>query len=257
MRYSQKKISNKSLQALTKVPKITALFWIVKILSTAMGEATSDASVEKLGPAVAAPLALILLFFALRLQFKADRYIPKVYWFAVSMVAVFGTMAADGIHLIGIPYIVTSSMYAVLLAVIFALWYRKEKTLSIHSIYTKSRETYYWLTVFATFALGTAIGDLTATSFNLGFLHSGLMFIGFILIPLILQYVFKANSIFTFWFAYILTRPLGASFADWFGKPKNIGGLNVGDPIVSIVFIAIIVILVTYMSITHKDSQTD
>jgi uncharacterized membrane-anchored protein len=240
---------------LYKVPKITAFFWVIKILSTAMGEATSDALVEKLSPVVAVPLALIILFIALRIQFSAKQYVPRIYWFAVSAVAIFGTMAADGVHLLGVPYIASSSIYAVILAAIFYLWYKTEGTLSIHSIDSVRRERFYWLTVFATFALGTAIGDLCATRFNLGFLNSGLMFIGIFLIPTVLYLVFKANGVFTFWFAYILTRPLGASFADWFGKPQNIGGLNIGDPTVSITFIVIIVILVTYMTRSHLDED--
>jgi uncharacterized membrane-anchored protein len=242
-------------KSLIKVPKITAFFWVIKILTTAMGEATSDALVDKLGPAIAVAVSLIVLGLALKLQFSAKQYKPNIYWFAVAMVAVFGTMAADGIHLIGIPYIVTSTMYAIILLAIFYFWYKKEGTLSIHSINTKSREQFYWLTVLATFALGTALGDLTATTFNLGFLYSGLMFIGIFLIPVILRFVFKVNAIFTFWFAYVITRPLGASFADWLGKPKNIGGLNIGDATVSNVLIVIILVLVGYLTITHKDSS--
>jgi uncharacterized membrane-anchored protein len=239
---------------LAKVPQITAFFWIIKILSTGMGEATSDALVEKIGPAIAAPLALLLLFAALRLQFRTTNYVPKIYWLAVSMVAIFGTMAADVIHIVGVPYIFSASLYAVVLAIIFIRWYRSEATLSIHSINTRRREYFYWLTVFATFALGTALGDLTATTFSLGFLNSGLMFICIFLVPVVLHYLFKINSVFTFWFAYIVTRPLGASFADWLGKPKSIGGLGIGDPAVSLVAIFIIVLLVTYLSFTQNDS---
>jgi uncharacterized membrane-anchored protein len=254
--HKQSNIKNEAWQALTKVPKITALFWVIKILSTAMGEATSDATVNTIGPALAVPLALIALLFALKLQFRTMTYRPVNYWFAVTMVAVFGTMAADGVHIAGVPYTISSSLYAIALVVVFYLWYEKEGTLSIHSIHTKRRETYYWLTVLATFALGTAVGDLTATTFHLGFLDSGLMFIGIFFIPVILHFVFKVNEIFTFWFAYIITRPLGASFADWFGKPKNIGGLNLGDGHVSLVLIAIIVILVGYVALTHEDDPT-
>ena len=248
-------MNNSVKKSLIKVPEITAFFWIIKILTTGMGEATSDALVNKIGPAIAVALALIVLGIALKLQFSAKKYTPNIYWFAVAMVAVFGTMAVDGIHLIGIPYTVTSTMYAIILLAIFYAWYKKEGTLSIHSINTKRRERFYWLTVLATFALGTALGDLTATTFKLGFFTSGLMFIGIFFIPVVLHYVFKVNEIFTFWFAYIITRPLGASFADWFGKPKNIGGLNIGDTTVSLVAIAIIVILVGYLTVTHKDSN--
>jgi uncharacterized membrane-anchored protein len=253
MRYSNT-TKSKTKQLLIKVPQITAMFWIIKILTTGMGEATSDALVNAIGPGFAAPLVFIVFLLALRWQLKAERYQPWTYWFCVVMVAVFGTMAADGIHIIGVPYIITSSMYAIILVLVFYFWRKKEGTLSIHSIYTNSREKFYWLTILATFALGTAIGDLTATTFNLGFFHSGLMFIGIILIPAILHFVFKVNEIFTFWFAYVITRPLGASFADYFGKPKNIGGLNLKDSHVSLVLSALIIILVGYLSYTHKDT---
>jgi uncharacterized membrane-anchored protein len=150
-------MNNKVQKSLIKVPKISGFFWIIKILTTAMGEATSDALVEKVGPAIAVLLTLIVLGIALRLQFSAKQYRPNIYWFCAGMIAVFGTMAADGIHLIGIPYIVTSSMYSIILAIVFICWYKKERTLSIHSIDTKRREQFYWLTVLATFALGTAL----------------------------------------------------------------------------------------------------
>lgn len=250
------KTSKVSWQALTKVPKITAIFWVIKILTTAMGESTSDALVNDVGPAVAVAVALIALLVALKLQFKSPKYTPRTYWFAVSMVAVFGTMAADGIHIAGVPYILSSSLYAVALAIIFWLWYRREKTLSIHSVYTKRREQYYWLTVLATFALGTALGDLSATTFNLGYWKAGLMFGLIIAVPAIGYWLTKTKEVFFFWFAYVMTRPLGASFADWFGKPKNIGGLNLGDTRVAIVLAALIIILVSYLQITGKDSQT-
>jgi uncharacterized membrane-anchored protein len=246
-----------SWQSLTKVPKITGFFWVIKILTTAMGEATSDFLVNKFNPVIAVFFAFIVLVVALKLQFTVKKYVPWAYWFAVVMVAVFGTMAADGLHIeLGVPYILSTCFYALALLVIFVVWYKSEKTLSIHSIRTPKREVFYWLTVLATFALGTAMGDLTATTFNLGYFTSGIMFIGIFLIPTI-GYWLKFNPIFTFWFAYIVTRPLGASFADWFGKSKSIGGLGFGDGSVSLILTAIIIILVVYMSITHTDAQYD
>ena len=243
-------------QSLTKVPKITGYFWLVKILTTGMGEATSDALVHKLGPALAVPLALIALAVALKAQFSARGYVPWIYWTAIVMVAVFGTMAADGVHLLGVPYIASSIFYAVVLAVVFVAWYKSEGTLSIHSVHTRRRETFYWLTVLATFALGTATGDLTAASFKLGFLTPGIIFAVVFAIPAIGYWRFRLNPVFAFWFAYIVTRPLGASFADWLGKPSSSRGLGLGDGTVSLVLTGLIIILVGYLSLTHTDAAS-
>ena len=238
-----------------KVPEITVLFWVIKILTTGMGEATSDFLAK--GNLVVAGVAGFAGFaVALWLQFRVRRYIAVVYWFAVAMVAVFGTMAADGLHVgLGIPYIVTTVFYAAVLAVVFWLWRRNEGTLSIHSIVTRRREAYYWLTVLATFALGTALGDLTATTLRLGFLTSGLMFTGLILIPALAWWRFGLNEIVAFWWAYVLTRPLGASFADWLSKPHALSGLNLGDGQVAAVATVIIAVLVGYVAVTRNDIQ--
>jgi uncharacterized membrane-anchored protein len=245
--------SHPAWQTLTKVPQITAFFWVIKILTTGMGEASSDALVNKLGPAIAVPLALIALLVALKAQFSARAYVPGTYWMTVVMVAIFGTMAADGVHLLGVPYIASTIFYAVVLAVVFRYWHKSEGTLSIHSVHTRQRETFYWLTVLATFALGTAAGDMTAASLNLGYLTSGILFAVAFAIPAIGYWRFKWNPIFTFWFAYIITRPLGASFADWIGKPKP-QGLGLGDGTISLILFGIIVVLVGYLQITHEDA---
>ena len=159
---------------LTKVPMIIAFFWLTKVATTAMGETTSDWMNGFLGPAIAIPLMLIGLVWALRRQFRADRYDAWTYWTVVVMVAIFGTSAADALHVgLGIPYLVSTIFYAVVLAAIFAVWHRVEGTLSIHSIRTKRREAFYWATVLATFALGTACGDMTATTLHLGYFGSG------------------------------------------------------------------------------------
>jgi uncharacterized membrane-anchored protein len=193
---------------------------------------------------------------ALWLQFRVRRYIAVVYWFAVAMVAVFGTMAADGLHVgLGIPYIVTTLFYAAVLAVIFFLWHRSEGTLSIHSITTRRREAFYWLTVLATFALGTATGDLTATTLHLGFLTSGILFTGLILVPALAWWRFGLNPIAAFWWAYVLTRPLGASFADWLSKSHHLSGLDLGDGQVAAVSAVIIALLVAYVAIARNDIQ--
>ena len=218
-----------------KVPEIVALFWVIKIASTAMGEALADfldgpSNVVLAG--LGSLLALIAFIVALRRQFKSTRYVTATYWFAVAMVATFGTMAADSLHqFLGLPYWSTTAFYAVVLLLVFWRWWANEHTLSIHSINTRRREHFYWATVLATFALGTATGDWTATGLHLGFLSSGLLFAGAILVPLV-AYRLGANTVVTFWIAYVITRPLGASFADWFDYPRNSGGLGIHRSIV-------------------------
>jgi uncharacterized membrane-anchored protein len=239
-----------------KVPAITALFWVIKILTTGMGEATSD-FLGEVNLVLAGVVGLGGFCLALWLQIRGRRYVAPLYWFAVVMVAVFGTMAADGLHVgLGIPYQFTTLLYAVAVALVFWLWHRTEGTLSIHSIVTRRREIYYWITVFATFALGTATGDLTATTLNLGFLASGVLFAVAILVPLV-AWRLGANPVLAFWIAYVLTRPLGASFADWLGKPHDIGGLNFGDGTVAGVATLVIVALVGYVTIRRTDVQPD
>jgi uncharacterized membrane-anchored protein len=242
-------------KGLTKVPEITAYFWITKILTTGMGESTSDFLNLRLGPAIAVPIMLILLGLSLRLQFKAKRYKAQTYWLVVVMVSVFGTSAADALHVVlGIPYVVSTTFYLLVLVIIFVTWHRSEQTLSIHSIYTKRREAFYWATILATFALGTAAGDMTATTFHLGYFSSGLLFIGLIALPALGRWLFKLNEVVTFWFAYIITRPLGASFADWMAVPHRQGGLGWGTGPVSLCLSVLIVGFVGYLAITRKDS---
>jgi uncharacterized membrane-anchored protein len=229
----------------SKVPSITIWFWITKILTTAMGEATSDFLVGRLDPVLAVLLGALAFAAALVLQFRTRQYVPWIYWLAVAMVAVFGTMAADVLHVgLGIPYTVSSALYAVILTIVFIVWYRSEKTLSIHDITTPRREAFYWAAVLTTFALGTATGDLSATTFGLGYLASGLLFMVAIALPAFAYWKFGLNEITAFWIAYILTRPLGASFADGAGKPHLSGGLGWGDGTVSIALSALIVVLV-------------
>jgi uncharacterized membrane-anchored protein len=232
-----------------KVPEVTAGFWVTKILTTGMGEATSDTLVHQLAPVIAVALGAAGLAVALVLQFAAPRYRPWIYWFAVVMVAVFGTMAADALHIeVGIPYVVSTALFSVVLVVVFAVWYASEHTLSIHSITAPGRETFYWLTVIATFALGTAAGDMTATTFHLGYLVSGIAFTMLIAVPAVAHRWFGLNAIVAFWFAYIVTRPLGASYADWLGVSYARGGLNVGSGTVSIASTVLIVIAVALLA---------
>ncbi|MGA2454657.1 MAG: hypothetical protein ABSG93_14165 [Solirubrobacteraceae bacterium] len=245
-------------RATTKVPELTAYFWLTKILTTAMGESTSDFMNAALGPAIAVPLMLIGLWASLRLQFKQRGYVAWSYWLVVVMVAVFGTSAADALHVgFGIPYTLSTTFYLIVLAVILTAWYRSERTLSIHSIYTPRREQFYWATVLATFALGTAAGDLTATSFHLGFLTSGVLFAVVIAVPALAYWRLGMKEILAFWFAYITTRPLGASYADWLENPHHLSGLGLGAGPVSLALTLVIVGLVAYLTISRVDVSAD
>jgi uncharacterized membrane-anchored protein len=243
---------------LSKVPEIIVLFWVTKILTTGMGEAASDYLVSNLARVVAVMIGFLALLIALAWQFWVHRYVVWVYWLAVSMVAVFGTMAADVLHKgLGIPYVVSTLFFAVVLALVFATWYRTERTLSIHSIHTPRRELFYWVTVLTTFALGTAAGDMTASTLHLGYLDSGFLFTALFLVPAVAYWQFGMNAIFAFWFAYVLTRPLGASFADWLDKPTSLGGLGLGTGTVAAISAAVIVGLVAYLALTHSPIEED
>lgn len=255
--------------AFAKVPQITILFWIIKIITTALGESTSDYLVTHMDPYVAVLGGLVAFLLAMKLQFSVRKYVPWVYWLAALMVAVFGTMTADSVHVaLGVPYQDSTLGFAIVLAIIFALWFASEKTLSIHSIDTPRRELFYWLTVFATFTLGTATGDLTASAFGWGFLASGLIFTGIILAIAVAYFLVKAilgpdhkylfgSSILAFWLAYVDTRPLGASFADWTDKPHVMSGLGWGDGVTSLVLLVPLVILVGYLQITHHKENAE
>ncbi len=245
-----------AVKALTKVPEITLIFWVLKLLTTGMGEAMSDFLGQHSVP-IAAATGSFGLWFAIWLQMRQREYRAPFYWFAVMMVAVFGTMAADGIHDgASIPYAVTTPLFALLTAAVFWRWYHSEGTLSIHSITTRRREGYYWAAVLATFALGTAAGDLTAMSLKLGYWPSVLLFASVISIPAIGWWRFGLNPIFAFWFAYIDTRPIGASFADGFSK-HELGGLGLGDGTVAGIALVVFVALVAYVAVTKCDIQGD
>jgi uncharacterized membrane-anchored protein len=237
----------------SKVPVITAVFWIVKVLTTGMGETTSDFLVRTIDPVVAVAAGGLAFSGAIVLQFAVRRYIPWVYWFAVAMVSVFGTMVADVTHIVfGVPYLVSTAAFAVALVVVFVVWFRTEGTLSIHSITTRRREAFYWAAVLVTFALGTAAGDLTATTLHLGYLASGVLFVVVILVPAIGYRVGALGAVAAFWFAYVTTRPLGASFADWMGVSRLRGGLQWGTGPVSLALAALIVACVVGLSITDR-----
>jgi uncharacterized membrane-anchored protein len=244
-----------AMQAMRKVPEVTIFFWIIKLLTTAMGESTSDYLVFHINPYIAVALGGLGLLVSLALQLSVRRYIPWIYWLAVVMVAIFGTMAADVLHVaLGIRYIDSTIFFAVALTIIFIVWYVSEKTLSIHSINTFRRELFYWATVMATFALGTAAGDMTASTLGLGYFSSGILFAALFALPALAYWLLGLNEIAAFWFAYIMTRPFGASFADWFGK-SSLGGLGLGDTKVALVLTVLIIAFVGYLTVTHKDMK--
>jgi uncharacterized membrane-anchored protein len=241
---------------LSKVPEATALFWVIKILTTGTGETASDFIGNSAVP-VAVLLVLLTgaaLVTALVLQFKADRYVAPIYWASIAMISVVGTMLSDGSRIaLGISFLTSTVTFVIALIAVFATWYRSEGTLSIHSIFTRRREVFYWCAVIATFALGTSAGDWTAVELNLGFLGSGLMFVGIILLPLLAYRFLGLNPVLAFWWAYITTRPLGASFADWMAVEKDRGGLGLGTGPVTVFFGLIILALVGYLTWTGRD----
>lgn len=240
-----------------RVPAITAWFWVVKALTTAMGESTSDYLVHRFDPVAAVLMCFVAFLATLALQLAVRRYIAWTYWLAVAMVGVFGTMAADALHVgAGVPYQLSSGLYAFVLLAVFVTWQRTEGTLSIHSVDTTRRELFYWAAVVGTFAMGTAVGDLTAISFHLGYLASGLLFAGVIAVPALGYRFLRWNAVVSFWFAYVATRPLGASFADWMGKPRTAGGLGWGDGRVALALGAAILASVVYLAVSRRDVQT-
>ncbi|GAY10945.1 putative integral membrane protein [Pseudonocardia sp. N23] len=228
-----------------KVPELTLLFWVIKVLTTGMGETASDWLARTIDPVIAVALALLALAALLVAQLRATRYRPWLYWATVAMVSVFGTMAADVLHVvIGIPYVVSTIAFAVAVAVLLLLWHRVEGTLDIHTITTVRRECFYWTTVCATFALGTAAGDLTANSVGLGYLASGILFTVAFAVPAVAHRWWGLGAVPAFWIAYVLTRPLGASFADWIAVPPARGGLDLGTGTISLVLLIAIAIAV-------------
>jgi uncharacterized membrane-anchored protein len=236
-----------------KVPEIIPLFWAIKILTTAGGEAGSD-YFRRYGNIGGGGIVLIVFFAGVMLQFGTRRYRAFAYWFFAYSIAIFGTAVADFLHLdVGIPYAGTTVIWAVVLAAVFCCWYRSEGTLSIHSITTRGREYFYWATVFATFALGTALGDYTALALHLGFLGSGILFGAVILIPALAWWKFGMNAVLAFWFAYVLTRPLGASFADYISKPRHLSGIAFGDGSTFAVLTLAVALLVLYLTAARPD----
>ncbi|MEG4230687.1 hypothetical protein QUA40_01015 [Microcoleus sp. Pol11C3] len=254
--YNLDRSAQHGISNVKKLPEVTVLFWIIKLLTTGMGETTSDYLAHQMNPIFAVALGGSGLVVALLIQFSVRRYIPWVYWLAIIMVAIFGTMVADAIHVgLGISYPISTAGFSVVLGIIFAVWYMSEKTLSIEHIYTFRRELFYWATVMVTFALGTAAGDMTASTLNLGYFTSGLLFAVLFALPALAYWRSGLNEVGAFWLAYILTRPLGASFADWIGRSQELGGVGFGTGRISLVLAILIAGGVAYLTYSSKDSK--
>jgi uncharacterized membrane-anchored protein len=247
----QHDLQNKSNGLINKVANITIFFWVIKILSTTVGEASADFFGHHFGP-VSAIVAFVLLMASIIIQIRFKRYVPWMYWTVIVLVAVFGTMFADGIHHLGVPLVVSTIGFIILLLGALGVWYASEKTLDVHSIYTTKREIFYWTVIFFTFALGTAAGDLVADGFHLGYLDATLVFGAVIIVIPLILYKLKINNIALFWITYILTRPFGAAGADLLGKPVSHGGLGLGAGTTSLITLAMMIVLVVWLSITHK-----
>lgn len=245
---------------LPKVPHVALAFWLVKVLTTGMGEAMSDAIAAFWAPLAAATVLAGLVGFVLlfRAQLRATAYHPVRYWATVALIAVYGTMAADVAHLAGIPLALTTLAGIVAVGVVLWLWRRSEGSISVHSITTRRREWFYWTTVAATFALGTAAGDLTAAGFHLGYRDSAFLFAGLMALVALAWRFARLSPVVTFWAAYVLTRPLGASIADWLGKPRTGDadgrGLGVGDLTVSLVALAVLAVVLVWLQRTRHDA---
>lgn len=246
---------NKLDISLNKVPEVTIFFWIIKVLCTTVGETFADFLNFNLGFGLTLTTIImgIAFFILLYLQFKATKYVPGIYWTTVVLISVFGTLVTDNLtDAMGVPLEVSTIVFSVLLGLTFLFWYLSEKTLSIHSIYTRRREVFYWLTILFTFALGTAVGDLYSEQLGFGYLKTGVTVI-IIIGCIFLAYKSKLNGILAFWIAYILTRPLGASLGDYLSQTKVNGGLGLGTTVTSVIFLIGILAIIIFLAITKID----
>ncbi|MEA2472401.1 MAG: hypothetical protein QOE06_316 [Thermoleophilaceae bacterium] len=241
---------------LNKVPEITLYFWIIKILCTTVGETAADNLNEKLslGLTKTTYIMTAALLVVLAFQFVMKRYRPGIYWLAVVLISIVGTLITDNlVDNYGVALQTTTIAFAIALAVVFAIWFISERTLSIHTIYTTKREAYYWLAVLFTFALGTAAGDLAAEKLSLGYWKAALVFGGMIAVVAVAHFRFGLDAVLSFWIAYILTRPLGASIGDYMSQAKADGGLAIGTTWTSVIFLVTILALVIYLTVTRVD----
>ena len=251
--------ANAPATSLNRVPKVTVDFWIIKVLAVTVGETFADYMNINWGWGLTNTSLFLSAFLTVALvaQFYQRRYVPVVYWIAVVLISVVGTLVTDNlVDNFGVTLPTTTAWFTVALAITFAIWYGFEKTLSIHSIYNFRREAFYWLAILFTFALGTAAGDLIAERMGLGYFATGLVFIGIIAAVAVAYYGFKMNAILAFWLAYIFTRPMGASFGDLLSQPVEYGGLGFGTVITSFLFLGAIAAAIVYMTLTHDGDET-
>lgn len=241
---------------LNKVPEVSVYFWIIKVLSTTVGETAADFldTNLNLGLTRTSVVMSALLAVALVVQFRAPRYVPGIYWVTVVLVSIVGTLITDNLgDNYNVPLEATTAAFAMALAIAFTAWYATERTLSIHTIFTRRREGFYWLVILFTFALGTAAGDLTAEKLNLGYGVSLLLFGGLIAAVCVARFGFRLNSIACFWVAYVLTRPLGASLGDLLSQPRDSGGFGMGTTATSVIFLSAILGMVVYLTVSKTD----
>ena len=244
---------------LSKVPEVTFYFWVIKVLCTTVGETASDFLDGNLGLGLTNTTYITgtLLVAALIAQFRLGKYVPSVYWLAVVLISVVGTQITDNlVDNFGVSLVTTTTVFAIALAAVFAVWFASERTLSIHTIFTRRRESFYWAAILFTFALGTAAGDLAAERINLGYWLSAVLFATVIVAVAVAHYRFRLNAVLAFWIAYVLTRPLGASLGDYLSQHRVDGGLGLGTTITSGVFLGTILLVVAYLSLTRKDAPT-
>jgi uncharacterized membrane-anchored protein len=242
---------------LNKVPEVTVFFWVIKILATTVGETAADYLNTTLGFGLTSTTYVMsaLLIVALYFQFRLRKYVPSIYWLAVVLISVVGTLITDNLtDRFGVPLETSTIIFAIALAVTFAVWFWSERTLSIHSIVTSRRESFYWLAILFTFALGTAAGDLAGERLSLGFGKSALLFAAAIAVVAVAHFGFKLNAVLAFWLAYILTRPLGASIGDFLSQPQGDGGQGLGTTGTSALFLGTILTLVIYLTVTRRDA---
>jgi uncharacterized membrane-anchored protein len=242
-------------QLLNKVPEVTVFFWVVKVLATTVGETFADfLSGLGLGLGGTTVVMTVVVVIALAAQFRARRYVPALYWLTVVLISVVGTLVTDNLtDALGVSLVVSTAVFAIALAGTFAAWYATERTLSIHSIVTGRREAFYWLAILVTFALGTAVGDLVDERLGLGYWPTALIVAVLIGAVAVSHLMFGANAVLTFWIAYVLTRPLGASLGDGLAQDRSDGGLGLGATVTSLVFLSVILVVVSYLAVSRRD----
>ena len=256
-KYMNSANQNSSQTLLSKVPQITIFFWIIKILCTTVGETFSDFINVNLG--LGLTLTTIIMgaafFVVLFLQFRATKYVPGIYWLTVVLISVFGTLVTDNLtDGLGVPLELSTIVFSILLGLTFLFWYLSERTLSIHSVYTRKREAFYWLTILFTFALGTATGDLYSEQLGLGYLRTGIIVVAIIACIFMAWRFFKLDSVLAFWIVYIFTRPLGASLGDYLSQPQKYGGLGLGATITSVIFLIAILGVIIFLAVSKCDT---